>query len=144
MQSLSQLNLLFIDDDADDGDVIKEHLLHINPTINFTQVFDGWDAMMYLQKSVTETLPQLIVLDINMRIINGFEFLKVIKGEERFKNIPVIVYSTSARKEHKNLSLELGAMDFYTKPDTTIGVEDIAKIFVQKLAPSQPISTTEG
>jgi CheY-like chemotaxis protein len=129
MSSVTPLQLLFIDDDPDDGYVLKEFIQLINPSINFLQLYDGWDAIMHLKILSQAMLPNLIVLDINMRIINGFEFLKVIKGEELLKNIPVIVYSTSTNRNDKTLSLELGALNYYTKPDTADAVEEVARSF---------------
>ena len=128
MQPAYPLNLLFIDDDPDDGEALQKQINIYNPSIHFLQVYDGWQAMMYLQKLSAEDMPSLIILDINMRIINGFEFLKVVKGEAQYKDIPVIVYSTSERIEDRRLSLELGAIDFYTKPNTLAGLQAIAKI----------------
>ena len=129
MPSGNPCNLLFIDDDPDDGEILEESLKRINPAIKFFQIFDGWDAIMYLKKCPPKELPALIVLDINMRIINGFEFLRVIKGDERLKSIPVMVYSTSANEEDKNLSLTLGAIDYFIKPGTSLKVTVIARIF---------------
>jgi len=136
--------LLFIDDDPDDGNELKISLQAIDPDINFLQVFDGWNAIMHLQKLLPHEQPQLIVLDINMRIINGFEFLKIVKEDSRFQKIPVVVYSTSTRPEHKTLSIQLGAVDYFTKPDTTEGIEVIASTFVQKLSHAVQLSTTFG
>jgi CheY-like chemotaxis protein len=134
MQSATPSSLLFIDDDPDDGETMKTYITQLNPAINFVQVFDGWDAIMHLKKLAYTELPRLIVLDINMRIINGFEFLKVVKGEERYKDIPVIVYSTSTKAEDKNQSIALGAVNYFSKPDTVDKVKKIAGLFAAHFA----------
>ena len=130
MQPEYPLNILFIDDDPDDGEALEQQIGRCNPEINFMQVHDGWEAIMYLQKLSTEEIPSLIILDINMRIINGFEFLKIVKEENLYNKIPVVVYTTSNRIEDRNLCIELGAIDFYTKPDNVADVKRLAEIFV--------------
>jgi CheY-like chemotaxis protein len=79
-----------------------------------------------------------------MRIIDGFEFLKVIKGEEKFRNIPIIVYSTSSKKEDENLSLSLGAVNYFTKPKTTHGMQEVVEIFASYFNTEPLINTTSG
>ena len=57
--------------------------------------------------------PDLILLDINMPIMNGFEFLVLLKKDERLKDIPVIIVSILPNQEK---GFSLGAIDYLTKP----------------------------
>ncbi len=111
-------SVLFVDDDVDDAELLRESLLEIEPTIQFKHLQDGWDAIIYLQKLKKNQLPQVIILDLNMRIINGFEFLRLVKNEPRFSHMPVVMYSTSYREKDRNTSHQLGANAFITKPVT--------------------------
>jgi len=61
-------------------------------------------------------LPELILLDIEMPEMNGFEAIKKLKAHEKHKDIPVIFLSGSVDEKDKNYALTLGAVDFITKP----------------------------
>ncbi|MFC1850176.1 response regulator [candidate division CSSED10-310 bacterium] len=65
---------------------------------------------------VRSELPDLILLDVNMPVMNGFEFLIFLRNSERFQNIPVILVTTKGRDKDVKYALELGADDFITKP----------------------------
>jgi CheY-like chemotaxis protein len=58
----------------------------------------------------------LILLDLLMPKVSGYDFLKEIKSNESTKNIPVIIVSATADPENKKKSIELGALDFINKP----------------------------
>ena len=61
-------------------------------------------------------MPALIVLDLNMPILNGMETLSRLKAHTVYKNIPVIIYTTSVHEVEKARCLEIGAADFIKKP----------------------------
>jgi CheY-like chemotaxis protein len=101
------MNILFIDDDADDKDIFFEAINAINPDIECDAVTNGEEALQMLQS--VSTLPQYIFLDINMPVMDGKSFLMAIRKNNRLKNIPVVIYSTTEDpKEIKELS-SLGA-----------------------------------
>ncbi len=77
-------------------------------------VNNGMQAMIEL-KNMTE-LPDLILLDVEMPEINGFETLKKIKDENRLKNIPVIFLTGSDNHEAELEGLLIGAVDYIMKP----------------------------
>jgi CheY-like chemotaxis protein len=58
----------------------------------------------------------LILLDLLMPKVSGYDFLKEIKNNDNTKNIPVIVVSATSDPESKKKSIELGAIDFINKP----------------------------
>jgi DNA-binding response OmpR family regulator len=61
-------------------------------------------------------MPSLIVLDLNMPILNGMETLSRLKSHSVYKNIPVIIFTTSVHEVEKARCLEIGALDFIKKP----------------------------
>lgn len=65
---------------------------------------------------MSKRLPDLILLDLLMPRINGYEFLKEIKADEKTENIPIIVVSALTDQENVQKSLALGAQDFISKP----------------------------
>jgi CheY-like chemotaxis protein len=62
--------------------------------------------------------PDVIVLDLNMPLKNGFEALKEIKNSPSLSAIPVIILTASSNKQDEIRCLELGCNFFYTKPST--------------------------
>ncbi len=70
------------------------------------------EAYLIIKKEVVN----LILLDLLMPRISGYDFLKEIKNNESTKNIPVIIVSAVADQENKKKSLEMGALDFVNKP----------------------------
>lgn len=75
----------------------------------------------------------LILLDLLMPRVSGFDFLKEIKNNESTKDIPVIIVSAVADVDNKKKSIELGAMDFINKPiDIQDFIERIEAILKKK------------
>ncbi len=73
---------------------------------------NGKEALALIKESLTPI--SLILLDINMPVMGGIEFLKIIKADEQYKKIPIIVLTSE--KDSELQALELGAADFITKP----------------------------
>ena len=73
---------------------------------------NGHDAISQLKKST----PDLILLDVMMPDITGFDVCKIIKADERFADIPVIFLTALDTQEGQLQGLELGAIDYLTKP----------------------------
>lgn len=88
--------------------------------------FDGVEAINQLQTFT----PDLILLDLVMPKKDGFSTLQEIKGNEKWKHIPVIVASNLEQKEDVDKGLKLGASDFFVKTEFTLDtlVEKIKKI----------------
>ena len=75
----------------------------------------------------------LILLDLLMPRVSGFDFLKEIKNNDTTKDIPVIIVSAVADPENKKKSMELGALDFINKPiDIQDFIERIEAILKKK------------
>ena len=69
-----------------------------------------------LQKMLEKCIPDLILLDIEMPEINGYETIKLIKSNENTKNIPVIFLTAQRDGENELKGLSLGAIDYIIKP----------------------------
>ena len=74
-----------------------------------------------------ETELCLIVLDLNMPILNGTQTLRKIKEDDRFREIPVVIYSTSVNSIEKEECFKLGALDYLVKPSSFSDSVEIAK-----------------
>jgi CheY-like chemotaxis protein len=111
--------ILIVDDDTDDREIIRDAFMS-NHKDHREYVFieNGEKLITYLEKADIETMPSLIMLDLNMPGKDGREVLKEIKGSERFRQIPIIVFTTSGSQKDKQTAYDLGANCFITKPDT--------------------------
>lgn len=102
-----------IDDDPDDQLFFRDALKEIGEPFICETANNGLEALKKLSEMVT---PDLIFLDLNMPLMNGFECLRQLQSHEQYKNIPVIVYSTA----NDNATIEnikaLGAKAFFRKP----------------------------
>ena len=108
---------LYADDDPDDQDFFKSMVSEIDPSISVVLVNNGLELLQYLNNVVPHNkLPCCIVLDINMPIWDGIRTLKALKVEDKYKAIPVIMFTTSRSLRDNELSLMLGAQGFITKP----------------------------
>ena len=111
--------ILVVDDDKEDHMILSSYFEDANVLSNIMFVDNGKLALDFLEKASDEQhLPKLIVLDLNMPIMNGTQTLLHIKQSFRYKNIPVIIFSTSENETEKRKCLSLGAIDYIVKPIT--------------------------
>ena len=108
-------NILLIDDDEDDQEIFRTALEKVDRSINCTSLNNAIEALDKLRSNQIQ--PDLIFLDLNMPVMNGQQFLMQIKNDDALSYIPVVILSTSSHKASIELTRELGAMEFYSKPD---------------------------
>jgi len=108
------IEFLLVDDDSDDSDLIFEVLNEIDLTVKYTYAMDGPEALDILERGY---IPSIIFLDINMPGMNGWQCLSKLKANKRFKDIPVLMYSTSSYPHEIEKAFQLGALAFFTKPN---------------------------
>lgn len=118
-------NILLIDDDEDDQEIFLMALDELSENFKCTTISSARDALSQLENG--QLSPDLILLDLNMPIMNGQQFLAEIKKKESLKHIPVIIFSTSFHEATIQLARELGAADFITKPGKIPDLVNILK-----------------
>jgi CheY-like chemotaxis protein len=111
----STIHLLLADDDKDDCLFFKEILEELPLKVELTTLNDGEQLVQHLEK-LTGKLPSLLFLDLNMPKKNGFECLEEIKKNSKFKQLPVVIYSTSFDPITVNLLYSKGANYYIQKP----------------------------
>ena len=126
LSTKKRLKILMADDDPDDRDLFKEAVGEVKKNIEVSTVNDGDQLMKVLEQS-ENNLPDIIFLDINMPCKNGQECLREIKAHEKLKEIPVVIYSTSARFDLIDSTYEQGATLYVQKPDSYTGIKEIAR-----------------
>ncbi len=117
--------ILIVDDDMDDREIIRDAFLSIDDANEFIFLENGDSLLEYLAAK-NKSLPDLIMLDLNMPGKDGREALKEIKKDAEFNTIPTIVFTTSSSQRDRDTSYKLGANCFVTKPDTFNKLVDLA------------------
>jgi CheY-like chemotaxis protein len=88
----------------------------------FHPVWDGMQAVAYLkgqgefEDREKYPLPDLIVLDLNLPKMGGFDFLKWLRTESGFTSLPVLIFTVSEKAEDKARALAEGAAGYFVKP----------------------------
>ena len=107
--------ILLIEDDQVDTMTVKRDLKEIHVTNPLVHVENGEEALHYLRDPQREK-PCIMLLDLNMPIMNGIEFLQVAKHDDQLKRIPVVVLTTSEEQQDKVNSFNLGVAGYMAKP----------------------------
>jgi DNA-binding response OmpR family regulator len=102
--------ILLVDDDATIHALLKVHLL--GDPMEVRSAFDGAAAL----RLIAHWQPDLILLDIDMRDLNGFEVCQRLRENPSIMNVPVIFLTSVSAIEQKVFGLEMGACDYITKP----------------------------
>jgi CheY-like chemotaxis protein len=111
---VSNRPILLVEDDQVDVMTIRRALREIHVTNPVVTAENGEDALRYLRGD--DERPCIILLDLNMPIMNGIEFLQHAKRDETLRSIPVIVLTTSEEQEDKVSSFDLGVAGYMAKP----------------------------
>ncbi|HEY2650252.1 MAG TPA: response regulator [Puia sp.] len=112
----SYLHLVLADDDEDDCLLFRQALSELSLKVNLTIVYDGDDLFHLLNES--EKLPGAVILDLNMPRKTGFECLDEMQHSEKFRTIPVFIFSTSVPEILSNELRKKGARDCFQKPSS--------------------------
>ena len=113
---MSALNIMVVDDNKIVILGIKKIYNKHIPDAVITIAENGLQAIELLSKIESpENLPCFIILDINMPILNGIEFLEIIKKDDSLKQIPVVIHTTSSNPEDYKTCKMLGISGYYVK-----------------------------
>ena len=107
--------VLLVEDDCLDAMIVKRSLNDLGAKVNLVHCTNGEEALEYLRNTDNE-MPCIIFLDWNMPKMNGLEFLKIIKADNRLKTLPVIVFTTSRHEPDIIESFELSVAGYMVKP----------------------------
>ncbi|MBV4359316.1 response regulator [Pinibacter aurantiacus] len=127
---MTQAKILLVDDDLEDRFLIEDSFkeIGVSDILHFEE--NGENALNYLEQSFyRDSLPCLIILDLNMPKMNGTQILRFLKGNDKFINIPVIIFSTSLNAIEKEECLRLGAYSYVIKPVFYKDSIDTARMF---------------
>lgn len=122
MSGKTSIKILLAEDDDGHAILIKDALSENGLLNRIDHVRDGKEALDYLygcngfESDGQPRKPDVILLDINMPRVDGFEVLETIKRDDKFKNIPVIMLTTTDNQREIDRSYKLGANSYITKP----------------------------
>jgi CheY-like chemotaxis protein len=134
MITIAPVKVLLADDDPEDRQLTQNAFIENRLVNELDCVEDGEELMEYLHrrgrysKLQKVPLPQLILLDLKMPRKDGYEALKEIRADPDLRRIPIVILSTSAAEGDIQLSYDLGANSYVTKPATFESLMELVKI----------------
>jgi CheY-like chemotaxis protein len=119
--------ILLAEDDNEDQDLLKEELLQLDPSLSVESVWNGQEALDFLNACSAGSLPCLLLLDYKMPMLNASEVLERLKGDPRYASMPKLVWSTSNQPEYIDICRERGAADYLVKPNSHSELSKLAR-----------------
>jgi CheY-like chemotaxis protein len=124
-------SLLLIDDDQDDQLIFEDALMTIDRSVTLSTSIDGIEALLKLEMDYPD-LPDMLILDMNMPKMNGKQLLATLKASEKYKHLPVIIYSTSSNPDDGEETKIPGAVDFIVKPNNFTALCNLIREIMNK------------
>jgi CheY-like chemotaxis protein len=113
--ALSAKPILLVEDDSVDAMTVRRALKEVGSTRQLVHQINGEEALNHLHAADDNELPGLILLDLNMPRMNGLEFLEHKQADDRLRDIPVVVLTTSTNARDIERSYELDAKGYIVK-----------------------------
>ena len=111
---MKSLSILLVDDDKIERLKFKKACKEVNFNVTFYEAIDGEVALNFLDDDSYSF--DLIISDLNMPRMDGFELLTALKENSKFKNIPVVIMSTSENEYDLARCYQLGISGYFSKP----------------------------
>ena len=129
------MKILLVDDSEADVYLFQEAFRAVQSLHELEIARDGDEALQYLHAAGgKEHLPDLIMLDLNLPRVDGFEVLRAIRADPKLRVIPVIVLSSSSNERQVYRAYEMGANAYVVKPmnDFVDLVGDFERFWLQR------------
>ena len=127
---MDKKRILLVEDEKDLVDIVKFRLEANNYEV--VVAYDGQEALDRAKKEK----PDLIILDLMLPKIDGFKVCRMLKFDEKYKKIPIIMFTARAQESDKKLGEEVGADAYITKP---FDLEEVL-VLVQRAMESRRLS----
>ncbi len=135
---MSKANILVIDDESDLVELLKYNLAKEGYNVEFS--FNGFDGI----KVAEVVKPDIIILDLMLPDINGYEVCKRIKQNADLSKIPVIFLSAKQEEVDKILGFESGAEDYIIKPFSINELLARVRIILKRILPAKTVKPAVG
>ena len=121
MSQMDEVTILLVEDDPGHARLIEKNLRRANVKNRIDLVPDGQQAVDYLfcedeYADRQRSSPLLVLLDLNLPVLDGYQVLKRMKADERTKRIPVVILTTADDDRAVARCYELGCNVYITKP----------------------------
>jgi len=121
MANLEDVTILLVEDDPGHAQLIEKNLRRAGITNTIVKLDDGQKCVDFLFKKGEYSgddhrPPFLILLDLNLPVLLGYQVLEAIKGDARTKAIPVVILTTTDNPQEISRCYELGCNAYMTKP----------------------------
>jgi two-component system, response regulator len=123
---MKELNILLVEDNCDHADLITWELNELN-FVTLTNIENGELAITYLQEDIQPI--QMVLLDINMPRISGIEVLKWIKNNPLYRDVAVIMLTTSTTEKEIQKCYDLGANSYIPKTFGSSQFKNVVQAF---------------
>ncbi len=120
--SLAAAKILLVEDNPDDEELTLRALRHHKIADNVVVAHDGVEALDFLfsrgdfAEQHSSSLPNVVLLDLNLPRVNGHEVLKAMRADERTRTLPVVVLTSSNEEIDIQTSYRSGANSYIRKP----------------------------
>jgi CheY-like chemotaxis protein len=125
---MEKCNLLLVEDNQGDVRLVREALQESGIDFQVRVAGNGHEALHllgYEQETDPDCLPDVILLDLNLPRLNGRELLSILKENNLYRRIPVVIFSSSQNEEDIKLCYQSRANCYISKP---IGFEDYIQV----------------
>ncbi len=109
-----KMDILFIEDDLIEGMKFNRVIDGLEYNYKVIEATNGEEALQVLRQN--ETLPNIILLDLNMPKLNGIDFLRILKEDDVLRQIPTIVFTTSNNRKDILECYKIGIAGYIIKP----------------------------
>lgn len=135
--------ILLAEDDANDVFFLRRAFQKAEIRCRILDVPNGQEAIRYLEGEQPYHDPQefpkpsLLLLDLKMPLVNGFELLEWLRMQGKFEQLPALVLSSSAHEGDMIRSRELGAREYHVKPSSLSQLTELVQEIATKWLPEQ-------
>jgi DNA-binding response OmpR family regulator len=123
------MNILLIEDDLDDIELLQDALTSRNLQYKIQTIKDGEDAIEYIRAG--QELPDIIILDLNLPKVHGREIILHVKTVRLFKDLPLLILTTSSAKEDMAYAFAHGADEYIVKPTSVEKMNEMVDSIVK-------------
>ena len=120
-------SILVVDDDEDDRMIIDDAFSEIDFNAEVKKFIDGKPLLQYLESIEADLYPSLIVLDNTLPDLDAEDLLSILKNNASYKDIPIVIYTSSLTPFKKQQLLSKGAYACFEKGNTMHEVVEVMK-----------------
>ncbi len=111
------ITILLVEDNAGHARLIEKNLRRAKIFNEIIKFSDGQQILDYFfQRDFQQPMPSLVLLDLNLPVMSGYQVLKQMKSDARTKHIPVVILTTTEEPHEISKCYELGCNVYITKP----------------------------